>query len=284
MRCDVNISLRPHGQQELGAKVELKNLNSTSSVRRAIHHEIERQSSELDQGIAQQQSTRRWDDDLGESQLLRGKEDAHDYRYFPCPDLLPIATAELLARVEQNLPELPDAKRARFVTEFQVSEYDAAVLTSERVLANWFEEACKGAKSSKRVANWIINELLGALNAEGLQIKDSPISPSSLREVADFVEQGSISNTQAKEVFQALMSGNNNPQAIIKERGFEQVSDQGALEAMIDEVLTANPAKKAEFQAGNDKILNWLTGQVMKQSKGKANPAKVAQLLHQKLQ
>ncbi len=283
MRCDVNISLRPRGQQEYGAKIELKNLNSVGGVRRSIHHEIRRQTAELRAGIAQVQSTRRWDDDLGETQLMRTKEDAHDYRYFPDPDLPPVHSGRLREEIARQVPELPHEKAARFASDFGVSDYDAGVLSADRELADYFEQGATGAKAPKRVANWVLNDLLGALNAQGLGIADSPVGAAHLRELTDLVESGAISNNQAKEVFAAMVESGSDPASIVKEKGFEQVSDTGALEAMIDQVIAANPDKIAEIRAGNDKVVNWLTGQVMKASRGKANPKLVTDLLRQRL-
>lgn len=285
LRCDVNISVRPEGQKELGAKIELKNLNSMSAVRRAIHHEVERQTEALERGEKLIQSTRRWDDDRGETSLMRTKEDAHDYRYFPCPDLLPIRTAPLLAEAKKRIPELPHEKCDRFVRDYAVSPYDANVLASEKSLADWFETAAKTDASvpPKKVANWVINELLGRLNESGGTLSDTVVQPAALSALVAAVESGKISNNQAKEVFTDMFATGEAPAAIIKARGFEQVSDTGALEKLCDEVIAANPAKVAEFKAGNDKVLNWMTGQIMKSSGGKANPKVLGELLRHKL-
>jgi aspartyl-tRNA(Asn)/glutamyl-tRNA(Gln) amidotransferase subunit B len=280
MRCDVNVSLRPDGQEELGPKVELKNLNSISAVRRALEHEIERQSAELDLGILQVQSTRRWDDDLGETQLMRTKEDAHDYRYFPDPDLVPVATATMIEDVLPRVPELPAAKRSRFIEEYGVTAYDAGVLASERALADWFERAAAGAAAPKKIANWAINELLGKLNEASLAIADCPIEPSALRALVDMIEGGKVSQSQAKEIFAELFGKpGSDPATIAREKGFEQVSDSSALLPVVRAVLAEFPDKATEAAGGEAKVLNWLTGQVMKRSGGKANPRMVAELL-----
>jgi aspartyl-tRNA(Asn)/glutamyl-tRNA(Gln) amidotransferase subunit B len=286
LRCDVNISVRPEGQKELGAKIELKNINSMSAVRRAIHHEVERQVEALERGEKLIQSTRRWDDDRGETTLMRTKEDAHDYRYFPCPDLLPIRTAPLLAEAKKRVPELPHEKCDRFVRDYAVSAYDANVLASEKSLADWFESAAKTDTSvpAKKVANWVINELLGRLNESGGALSDTVVQPAALSALVAAVESGKISNNQAKEVFTDMFATGGEPAAIIKARGFEQVSDTGALEKLCDEVISANPAKVAEFKAGNDKVLNWMTGQIMKSSGGKANPKVVGEILRGKME
>jgi aspartyl-tRNA(Asn)/glutamyl-tRNA(Gln) amidotransferase subunit B len=285
LRCDVNISVRPEGQKELGAKIELKNINSVSAVRRSIHHEVARQIECLERGEKLIQSTRRWDDDRGETTLMRTKEDAHDYRYFPCPDLLPIRTAPLLAEAKKRVPELPHEKCHRFVRDYAVSAYDANVLASEKSLADWFETAVKTDASvpGKKVANWVINELLGRLNESGAALSDTVVKPAALSALVAAVESGKISNNQAKEVFTDMFATGGDPAVIIKAKGFEQVSDTGALEKLCDEVIAANPAKVAEFKAGNDKVLNWMTGQIMKSSGGKANPKVVGELLRGKL-
>jgi aspartyl-tRNA(Asn)/glutamyl-tRNA(Gln) amidotransferase subunit B len=285
LRCDVNISLRPEGQTELGAKIELKNLNSMSAIRRAIHAEVERQAEALDKGEKLIQSTRRWDDDRGETVLMRTKEDAHDYRYFPCPDLLPIRTAPLLEAARARVPELPHQKRERFESAYGISAYDAGVLASDKNLATWFEEAAVADTKvpAKKVANWVINELLGRLNEAGTPLEASLVKPASLAELVAIVEAGKISNNQAKEVFAEMFASGGAATPIIKAKGFEQVSDTGALEALCDEVISANPAKVEEFKAGNDKVINWMTGQIMKSSGGKANPKMVGDLLRGKM-
>jgi len=287
LRCDVNVSVRPEGQTELGAKIELKNINSVSAVRRALHHEIERQIEAWESGKKHElvQSTRRWDDDRGETQLMRTKEDAHDYRYFPDPDLLPIRTAPILDRVKQHVPELPHEKCARFVENYALSAYDANVLASEKSLADWYEQAVAVDTKvpAKKIANWVINELLGHLNANNTALEDSLIKPAALTELVASVESGKISNNQAKEVFEEMFASGEPAATIIKKKGFEQVSDTGALEKFCDDVIAANPAKVEELKAGNDKVLNWLTGQVMKASGGKANPKLVSELLRGKI-
>jgi aspartyl-tRNA(Asn)/glutamyl-tRNA(Gln) amidotransferase subunit B len=286
MRCDVNISLRPEGQTELGAKIELKNLNSIAAVRRAIHFETARQTEALDRGEVLLQSTRRWDDDRGETTLMRSKEDAHDYRYFPDPDLLPLHTADILARVTPSLPELPHQKRTRFTNDYGCSAYDADVLASEQSLAAYYEAAvaAQPTVAPKKLANWVLNDLLGALKDASLTITDCPLPATALAQLVAIVESGKISGNQGKEVFAAMLATpGTNPETIIKEKGFEQVSDTGALEAMVDEILAANPDKVAEVKSGNEKAMNWFTGQLMKASKGKANPKILSDLLRSKL-
>lgn len=284
MRCDVNISLRREASDPYGAKIELKNLNSISAVRRAIQHEIARQAEELDMGIAQIQSTRRWDDDRGETQLMRTKEDAHDYRYFPCPDLLPVVTAPILEKVRPLVGERPHERAARYEADFGVSAYDASVLSSDLPLARYFEAlAATPGLPGKKAANFLINTLLGALNERSVAIADSPLPPEKTAELLSLVETGALASSQAREVLAVLLdTPGKDPAAVAKELGFEP-ADAGELEALCDQVIAANPDKVAEITAGNEKLLNWLTGQVMKASATKPNPKQVTDLLKGKL-
>jgi aspartyl-tRNA(Asn)/glutamyl-tRNA(Gln) amidotransferase subunit B len=291
LRCDVNISLRRQACDPLGAKIELKNLNSISAVRRAIHHEIERQTEELNVGIPQIQSTRRWDDDRGETQLMRTKEDAHDYRYFPCPDLLPVVTGPILEKVRPLLTERPHERSARYAADFGVSAYDASVLSSDLPLAEYFEAILKrGAGGSpaaplnpKKTANFLLNTLLGTLNERSIAISDSPLPPEKTAALLGLVEAGTLALSQAKEVLAVLLDApDRDPAAVAKDLGFEP-ADAGELDALCEQVIAANPDKVAEIRAGNDKLLNWLTGQVMKASASKPNPKQVTDLLRGKL-
>ncbi|MFC5455047.1 Asp-tRNA(Asn)/Glu-tRNA(Gln) amidotransferase subunit GatB [Prosthecobacter fluviatilis] len=287
LRCDVNISVRPEGQKELGVKIELKNINSMSAVRRAIKAETERQIDVLEGRNPEKlvQSTRRWDDDRGETTLMRSKEDAHDYRYFPDPDLLPVRTAALVEKVRSQLPELPHEKRARFEKDYGCSAYDAGVLSSEKELASWYEAAVAADTRvpAKKIANWVINDLLGVLNERSLTITECPVSPQALSALVATVEAGSISNNQAKEVFAEMFESGKSAAEIIKAKGFEQVSDTGALEAIVEQILAANPDKVAEVKGGNEKAMNWFTGQAMKASQGKANPKMVTEIVRRKV-
>ena len=283
MRCDVNVSVRPLGQKEYGTKIELKNLNSISGVRRALAFEIERQIAFVKAGGKLDQETRRWDDDRGETTLMRIKESAHDYRYFPDPDLLPVRTAKLLEDAKAGMPELPQAKRERFVTDFGISEYDAAVLADDAALADFFEKATKDSAKPKSVANWIINDLLSALSIASLDLSACPIQPASIGELTALIEGGTISGRQGKEVFAEMMVSGKAPAIIVEEKGLKQVSDTGAIEAFCDEVINANPASVADFKSGKEAALNFLKGQVMKLSKGKANPAVAGEILAKKL-
>jgi aspartyl-tRNA(Asn)/glutamyl-tRNA(Gln) amidotransferase subunit B len=283
LRCDVNISLRKNASDPLGQKVELKNLNSISAIRRAIHFEIQRQTEELNAGIPQIQSTRRWDDDRGETQMMRTKEDAHDYRYFPCPDLLPVRTAPLLEKVRPLVPELPHQLANRFEKDLGVTAYDAAVLSSDKQLAIYFEAVTDAAIPGKKVANFIINNLLGTLNERSLSIADCPVAPEKLRSLLSLVENGTLAANQAKEVFTILFdSPEKDPAAIADELGFKP-AEAGALDSLVDQVIANNPSEVEAIRAGNEKLLNFLTGQVMKTASPKPNPKQVTDLLRARL-
>jgi len=283
LRCDCNVSVRSERQTELGAKVEIKNLNSISGVRRALAYEIQRQISTLERGEPLEQETRGWDATTGETFVMRTKEFAHDYRYFPDPDLVPVKTDLLLADVRERVPELPKAKRARFVEQYQVSPYDAGVLANDLDLAGYFETAAKGAKKPKSIANWILNDLQNALSAASKTIHDCPIPPEALDELVNLIDSGKISGKQGKEVFAEMFASGKRAAAIVKEKGIEQLSDSSAIEALCDEVIAANPKPVADFKAGNVASLNFLKGQVMKLSNGKANPQLAGEILERKL-
>jgi aspartyl-tRNA(Asn)/glutamyl-tRNA(Gln) amidotransferase subunit B len=283
LRCDCNISVRPEDQQELGAKIEIKNMNSISGVRRALAHEIQRQTEAAERGEKLEQETRGWDDAAGKTFLMRTKEYAHDYRYFADPDLVPVKTEALLAEVRARLPELPRAKRERFVRQYEVTPYDAGVLADDLALANYFEMAAKGARKPKNVANWILNDLQNALAQNGRVIADCPISPAALDGLVNLIESGKISGKQAKEVFAEMFANGKSAAAIVQEKGIEQLSDAAAIEALCDEVIAANPKPVADFKAGNLASLNFLKGQVMKLSRGTANPAVAGDILEGKL-
>jgi len=284
LRCDCNVSVRPESQTELGAKIEIKNLNSISGVRRALAYEISRQISALENGDTLEQETRGWNDTAGETFLMRTKEFAHDYRYFPDPDLVPVKTEVLLAEVRQRVPELPKAKRDRFVQQYQVSPYDAAVLANDLDVARYFEAAAKGAKKPKNIANWILNELQNALSSAGKTITDCPIPPEAFDELVNLIDSGKISGKQGKEVFAEMFASGGRAPAIVKEKGIEQLSDLSAIEKLCAEVIAANPKPVADFKAGNISSLNFLKGQVIKLSKGKANPQLAGEILERKLE
>jgi aspartyl-tRNA(Asn)/glutamyl-tRNA(Gln) amidotransferase subunit B len=283
LRCDCNVSVRPVGQDELGAKIEIKNLNSISGVRRALAYEIQRQNEALKSGELLEQETRGWDDVAGETFLMRTKESAHDYRYFPDPDLVSIKSDDLVAEARKRLPELPQAKRARFVAQYQVSPYDAGVLANDLDLARYFESAVKGARKPKNIANWILNDLQNALSTSGKGINDCPIPPEALDELVSLIESGKISGKQGKDVFAEMFASGRTAGAIVNEKGIEQLSDISAIEQLCDQVIAANPKPVADFRAGNAASLNFLKGQVIKLSKGQANPQLVGEILERKL-
>ena len=283
LRCDCNVSVRPEDQAQLGAKIELKNLNSISGVRRALAYEIRRQTSILERGERMEQQTRGWNDVAGETFLMRTKEFAHDYRYFPDPDLVPVKTDALVAEVRERVPELPKAKRARFVEQYQVSLYDAAVLANDLGLSRYFEAAAKGSKKPKNIANWILNDLQNALVAAGKGINECPIPPEALDKFVNLIDSGKISGKQGKEVFSEMFATGKTATGIVKEKGIEQLSDVSAIETLCGEVIAANPKPVTDFRAGNVASLNFLKGQVIKLSKGKANPQLVGEILERKL-
>jgi aspartyl-tRNA(Asn)/glutamyl-tRNA(Gln) amidotransferase subunit B len=283
LRCDCNVSVRPKGETALGAKIELKNLNSISGVRRALAYEVERQIEALARREKLQQETRRWNDDLGETQLMRTKESAHDYRYFPDPDLLPVETKVFIDEVRSRLPELPWEKRERFVAQYGVSGYDAGVLADDLALSGYFELAAKNSRKPKAIANYVLNDLLSALASAGRTIDDCPIPPEHLEALAALVDSGQINSRQAKDVFSEMFATGKAPAAIAAEKGLKQESDRGAIEAICQEVIAANPKSVEAFRAGKGAAINFLKGQAMKLSKGKANPNLVGEILEKLL-
>lgn len=283
LRCDCNVSVRPATQAQLGGKIEIKNMNSISGVRRALDYEIQRQIGILDNGGKIEQETRGWDDAAAETFLMRTKEFAHDYRYFPDPDLVPVKTDVLLADVRPRVPELPRAKRARFVEQYQVSPYDAGVLANDLDLARYFEAAAKRAKKPKTVANWILNDLQNELGNVGKNITECLIPPEALDELVHLIDNGKISGKQAKEVFAEMFASGKRAGVIVKEKGIKQLSDASAIEELCEQVIAANPKPVADFKAGNSASLNFLKGEVMKLSKGKANPQLVGEIFERKL-
>jgi aspartyl-tRNA(Asn)/glutamyl-tRNA(Gln) amidotransferase subunit B len=283
LRCDCNISVRPKTQRAFGAKIEIKNMNSISGVRRALAYEVERQTTALARGEALSQETRRWDDDAGQTFLMRTKEMAHDYRYFPDPDLLPVKSEGLRNEVRALVPELPGAKRARFIAQYRVSSYDAGVLADDLELARYFEKAAQGARKPKHVANWILNDLQSALMNTGLTIANSPVAPAALDELVNLIDDGKISGKQGKEVFVEMFASGKSASGIVREKGIAQLSDSAAIEGLCDQVIAANPKPVADFRAGNAASLNFLKGRVMKLSQGKANPGLAGEILERKL-
>jgi aspartyl-tRNA(Asn)/glutamyl-tRNA(Gln) amidotransferase subunit B len=279
LRCDCNVSVRKKEETRFGTKIELKNLNSISGVRRALAYEIDRQIEALDRGQTLQQETRRWDDDLGETSLMRTKQSAHDYRYFPDPDLLPVKTEVFMPEVRALLPELPWEKRERFVREYGVSEYDAGVLADDLELSAYFEAAAKGARKPKAIANYVLNDLLSALGAANKPIAACPIPAEQLNELVGLVDDGKISSKQGKEVFAEMFATGKAPGIIVEAKGLKQESDIGAIELLCIEIIAANPKSVEDYRAGKAAAINFLKGQVMKLSKGKANPNLVGETL-----
>jgi len=283
-RCDANVSVRKPGGP-LGTRCEIKNLNSFRFLERAIEFEARRQIEVLEDGGRIDQETRLYDPERDETRAMRSKEEAHDYRYFPDPDLLPVVINEHdIERLRAALPELPEARRARFAREYALPAYDAGLLTASRAAADYFEELLEGcAAEPKLAANWQIGELAGALNRAGLEIEHSPVAAQALAGLVRRVADGTLSGKMAKEVFEAMWAGEGAADEIIERRGLRQISDSGAIEKLVDEVLAANAKQVEDFRAGKEKAFNSLVGQVMKASKGKANPAQVNEILRQKL-
>jgi aspartyl-tRNA(Asn)/glutamyl-tRNA(Gln) amidotransferase subunit B len=283
VRFDINVSLRPRGSSEFGTRTEIKNLNSFSSVRRCLEYETERQAKLLQRGEKVIQETRTWDESQGITLSLRSKEEAHDYRYFPEPDLMPIIIErEWVERIKASLPELPAAKRER-LKSLGLSAYDAAVLTSSKATADYFDEAFAFGADAKALANWIMGDLSALLKINGCSFESSPVSPGQLAELVNLINKGTISGKIAKTVLEEIYKTGKNPETIIKEKGLAQISDAGALEKIVSEVLTANPKSVEDYLAGKENAFGYLVGQVMKATKGRANPGLVNKLLQEKL-
>ena len=284
-RCDANVSIRPAGGETLSTRVELKNINSFRYVKRAIEYEVERQIGVVEDGGRIVQETRLFDPQRGVSVTMRSKEAAHDYRYFPEPDLVPIAVpAAWIAEIRAALPELPEAKRARFAADHGLSAYDATVLTGSRALADYFEATLRHGAPPKTAANWIMGELLALLNAEGAEIESCRVTPKSLAALFALIDAGTISGKIAKTVFEEMYRTGAEPDAVVAAKGLVQVSDAGELAAVIDQVIADSPKELAQYRAGRDKLFGHFVGQVMKRTQGKANPAKVNELLKARLE
>lgn len=289
-RCDVNVSVRPVGQKEFGTRCEIKNLNSFRFMEEAIHYEVRRQIELIEDGGKVIQATRLWDPDRKETRSMRTKEDAQDYRYFPDPDLPPLTIGQdWIERVKAEMPELPEAMRKRFTGDYGLPEYDSLVLTSSQAMANYYEAvvAKAGKENAKAAANWMMGDVSSTLNREGVELADSPVSAAQLALLLKRIADGTISNKAAKEVFAAMWEAKSTDEAladtVIDQKGLKQISDTGALEAIVDEVLAANAKSVEQYRAGKEAAINALIGQTMKASKGKANPAQVTELLKQKL-
>lgn len=284
LRCDVNISVRPVGREEFGTKVEIKNMNSFSAIAKAIDYEIERQIAAVEAGEPIYQETRLWEEGTGRTKSMRMKEGASDYRYFPEPDLPPIeVTADQLKAWMAELPELPAAKRQRYEDELGLSPYDTGVMVDDRAVAEYFERAIATGADTKLVVNWIMSDIAGYLNAEKLSINEIKLTPEALAEMVKLIEDGTISNKIGKDLLPELLSNGGSPKEIVESKGLSQISDQDEIEAMIDEVLSANPEELAKFRAGKTKLKGFFVGQVMKRTGGRADPKLTNQLLAKKL-
>ena len=284
-RCDANISVRPQGQEAFGTRAEIKNLNSFRFVEKAINYEVERQIDLIEDGGEVVQETRLYDSDKDETRSMRSKEEANDYRYFPDPDLLPVEiSAEYIESVRGQLPELPDAKQQRFVDEYDLKKDDAAILTVSRPVADYFEATVAATKAKPQLAaNWIVGDLSGALNKDGLDIGESRISAEDLAGLLTRISDNTITGKIAKQVFEAMWGGEGTADQIIDAKGLRQITDSSAIEAVVDKVIEANPGQVAEYKAGKDKLIGFFVGQVMKETKGQANPGQVNQILKAKL-
>ena len=284
-RCDANVSVRPCGQEELGTRTELKNLNSFRFIEKAINFEIDRQIDLIEDGGQVTQETRLYDADNDETRPMRSKEEANDYRYFPDPDLLPVEISdEYIAAARDSLPELPAAKKARFVTEFGIKDDDADILTASRALADYYEAVVSANEGAPQVAaNWVIGDLSGALNRDGLSILQSKIGAADLAGLLDRIADGTISGKIAKQVFEAMWNGEGSADEVIEARGLKQITDSAAIESIVDTVIAENPSQVAEYRAGKDKLIGYFVGKVMQATRGKANPGQVNAILKDKL-
>ncbi len=284
LRCDANVSVRPVGQAKLGVKAELKNMNSFRFVEKALEYEIRRQTKVLEEGGNVLQETRLWDSSAGITQSMRSKEEAHDYRYFPDPDLVPMTISpEMIDAAKAGLPELPDAKRDRFSVHFGLPEYDAEILTSEKAVAEWYERAVSAGGQPKAVSNWMMGEMMRMLNEAAISIEDCPLQPGQLAGMLRLIGDGTISGKIAKTVFEDMFRSGKDAETVVREKGLVQISDEGAIEKVVDEVLSKHAAEIERFRSGDEKLIGFFVGQVMKATKGKANPQLLNELLKKKL-
>lgn len=284
LRCDANISLRPKGETKLGTKAEIKNLNSFKAVQKGLEYEAYRQAEVLDEGGRIVQETRSWDDARGQTVSLRSKEQAHDYRYFPEPDLVPmVVDPAWVEDIRRSLPELPDARQARLMKDYGLSDYDAGVITASRAMADYFDATVAAGADAKAAANWLMGELSRHLNAAGREIDDCPVAPGQLAALIDLLAKGTVSGKIAKTVFEEMWASGKDAAVIVKEQGLVQISDEGAVVAVVEKVIAANPQSVADFKAGKERALGFLVGQIMKETKGRANPEVVNKLLRERL-
>lgn len=285
LRCDANVSVRLKGENKLGTKTEIKNMNSFKNVERALNFEIERQISLIEDGEEIIQQTLLWDADLNEAFPMRSKEEAHDYRYFPDPDLLPVVVDEKwIDLISASMPELPETKFKRFLTQYSLPEYDADILTQQKSIADYFEQVCTITQDFKSASNWIMTDVLGYINEHKIEIEEFPVSAENLGRLINLISNGTISSKIAKEVFSIMIQSNQNPEIIVKEKNLVQISDEGELVKIIQSVLTKNQNQIEEYLSGKDKVLGFFVGQIMKETKGKANPQLVNQLLKTELE
>lgn len=286
MRADVNVSVRPVGETELRTRCEIKNMNSIRFIKQMIVYEAQRQINLYDEGKEPSQETRLFNTKTGETKSMRSKENAQDYRYFPDPDLLPLVLSDAeIEAIKKDLPELPDAKRERFISQFQLKEGDAILLSNDKNIAHYFETAVgiEKQRDGKIVANWILSELFGHLNKENRVIAESPVSAENLGELIDLIQEKVISGKIAKTVFEEMLKSNHSPKKIVEQKGLRQITDSGAIEKVIAEIFANSPEKVAEYKAGKVALIGWFVGQVMQKTQGKANPAEVNKLLKEKL-
>jgi len=283
-RCDANVSIRPEGTPQLGTRTELKNLNSFKHVEKALQYEISRQREVILDGGQIVQETRLWDPDMNKTSSMRGKEEAHDYRYFPDPDLLPLEIDDAwIETIRENLPELPDAKKKRFMEDYGLPSYDAELLTSDRILAQYFEDCCAEFSQPKKVSNWIMGSLLGLLNAQEITIETSPVSAVELARLLALIEKGAISGKTAKNVLDEMARTGKPAKQIVEEKGLVQITDADALEGVVSKVISSLPGEVEAYRNGKTKLLGFFVGQVMKQTRGQANPKLVNEILRRKL-
>lgn len=284
LRCDANISLRPVGQKEFGTKTELKNLNSFRNVERALTYEQERQRELLEEGEPIVQQTLRWLEDQGRTKIMRSKEEAHDYRYFPDPDLVVLHIDQAWKEeIRSSLPELPDERKKRYKEEYGLSDYDANILISSKIISDFFDQTVQEQVDPKAAANWIISELLGYLNQEGMELDETKITPPLLASMLKLLDQGTISSKIAKKVFKEILLSGKDPEQIVKEKGWVQISDENQLRAEVNKVIEENPKSVEDFKNGKDRAIGFLVGQVMKATRGKANPQLVNKLIREEI-
>jgi len=284
LRADVNLSVRPKGQKEFGTRTEMKNLNSFRAIVRAIEGEAQRQIKLIESGGTVEQETRRWDDDKGISYAMRSKEEAHDYRYFPEPDLVPIVVdKEWLESIKASIPELPEARKRRYIDEYGLPDYDAGMLTSSKVLADFFEEAVSKSHNAKAVSNWIMGDLMRILKDRNMEVENIPFPAEYLARMIGLIDKGAISGTIAKKVFDKMFETGKDPETIVREEGLEVVSDEGALVEVVKKILESNPQSVSDYKSGKEKAFGFLIGQAMRETKGKANPQLLNKLLKDEL-